>query len=105
MAMILAGPACAGDWRVLSGAEVTQALTGRTLDYKTATQDFRASGKTLYKSAEPSWGNWAVRGDQYCSEWPPADGWACYDVAVSQDGQHLRFIGAGGDVTDGVYRD
>lgn len=88
----------------LSGAEIRAALDGRALIYDSgAVQDFRASGRTLYHSGQDSWGYWAVRGDQYCSMWPPSDLWACYDMA--RKGDVIRFIGAVGDVTDGRYRD
>jgi hypothetical protein len=26
-----------------------------------------------------------VRGNQYCSLWPPAEDWACYDVQLTPD--------------------
>ncbi|MEO1733028.1 MAG: hypothetical protein AAFR45_05280 [Pseudomonadota bacterium] len=77
-------------------------MTNKKLTYESgAWQDFRASGRTLYNAGEDSWGYWGVRGDQYCSMWPPSDLWACYDMARS--GDVIRFIGASGDVTDGRY--
>ena len=91
-------------WETLTGAEIAQALTGRVLDYGAQWQDFRASGRTLYNHAgRDSWGYWAVRGDQYCSMWPPSDLWACYDM--TRRGDMLRFIDANGEVTEAVYRD
>ena len=103
-AVLLAGPVLAEPWRVLSGAEVQVALEGRTLIYENATQDFRASGRTLYVfGGEDSWGYWRVEGDAYCSQWPPSDLWACYEIAVWQD--NVRFVGSGGDSTVGVYAD
>jgi len=90
-------------WTPLSGEEISAALTGRTLQYANAWQDFRASGRTLYNAGEESWGYWHVSGDQYCSMWPPSDLWACYDMA--RQGDHLRFIGTGDDITDAVYAD
>ena len=62
----------------------------------------RASGRTLYNTGRDSWGYWQVRGDQYCSMWPPSDLWACYDMA--RRGDVLRFFGAAGDSTDGTLR-
>lgn len=91
-------------WQAMSGAEITQALMGRTLQYDTAWQDFRASGKTLYNAGRDSWGYWRVEGDQYCSLWPPQDLWACYDM--ERAGDKLRFIGSSADdVTEAAYRD
>ncbi len=92
------------DWVPLTGPEIAEALTGRTLDYENARQDFRASGKTLYTFGErDSWGNWRVQGDQYCSQWPPQDLWACY--GLERQGDALRFVGEGDDLTEGVYVD
>ncbi|SFS07598.1 hypothetical protein [Yoonia litorea] len=99
--LMLAVPAQADGWRVMSGAEITRALTDRTLIYSAATQRFYASGRTLYDAGRESWGYWAVRGDQYCSQWPPSDGWDFYDMAT--DGTQLRFIASDGSTTDGAF--
>ena len=91
-------------WQPMNGAEITAALTGRGLQYDSAWQDFRASGRTLYKAGRDSWGYWRVEGDQYCSSWPPSDLWACYDM--ERVGDRVRFIGsAEDDVTEARYRD
>ncbi|MBW4708498.1 hypothetical protein KX928_11960 [Roseobacter sp. YSTF-M11] len=90
-------------WKPLTGEEIRSALTDRKLQYANASQDFRASGRTLYNAGADSWGNWRVAGDQYCSQWPPSDLWACYDMARA--GDRLRFIGQGDDITDAVYAD
>jgi len=102
---LAAAPAFADGWIPMTGAEITEALTGRTLTWMDTTQDFRASGKTLYiHKGRESWGNWEVRGDQYCSQWPPNSLWACYDM--DRSGERLRFIGSGkDDITDTVYAD
>lgn len=102
VSIVAAGPALA-EWRAMTGAEVTQALTDATLAYAAATQKFYASGRTLYDAGRPSWGYWAVRGDQYCSQWPPSDGWACYAMQRDDEAGALRFVGAGGDVTVGRF--
>ena len=99
--LVLATPLAAEDWVALSGAEIETALTGKKLQYDGAWQDFRASGRTLYNAGRDSWGYWAIRDDQYCSQWPPQALWDCYDVAAKSD--QIRFIGAHNDVTDGVY--
>ena len=102
--LLLTAPSgiAAEEWTQLSGAEIKAALTDAKLQYATATQTFYASGKTLYDAGRPSWGYWRVQGDQYCSQWPPSDLWACYDMAAR--GHELRFIGASGDVTDGTVQ-
>ncbi len=92
------------EWTVLKAEDIVLALTGRVVAYERATQDFRASGKTLYvTNAQQSWGNWRVQGDQYCSQWPPSDLWACYGLA--RQGDRVRFVGEAGDITEGVYAD
>lgn len=89
-------------WTPMNGAQITQALTDRSVQYENAWQQFNASGRTLYNAGRDSWGYWGVRGDQYCSLWPPSDLWACYEMA--QRGDMLRFIGQAGDITDATYR-
>jgi len=109
LAVILAlvsGVAKAQDWQALDGQGVRSALEGRALSYASgATQDFRASGRTLYNAGRDSWGYWRVQGKQYCSQWPPSDLWACYDLLVSHDGASVRFVGSFGDVSDGQYEE
>lgn len=90
-------------WEPMSGAQIETALTGRVLQYTSAHQDFRASGRTRYVAGRERWGYWRVQGDSYCSQWPPSDLWACYTMARS--GDQLRFIGAAGDTTDATYSD
>ncbi len=95
----LAGPLSAEGWQRLDDAGIA-ALAGLTLRYDTGWQRFHASGRTLYNAGQDSWGSWAARGGRYCSQWPPADGWACYDV--ERQGNRIRFVGDSGDVTEGV---
>lgn len=89
-------------WTDLDGGGITSFLTGSLVTYDGARQDFRASGRTLYTTSEEQWGYWGVRGDQYCSMWPPSDLWSCYDVA--RKGDMVRFIGGSGDTTDGTVQ-
>lgn len=96
-----ATPALTENFEPLTAAQITESLTDRKLQYENAWQDFRASGRTLYNAGRDSWGYWAVRGDQYCSSWPPGDQWNCYNMARS--GDTLRFIAPDGSYTDGVY--
>ena len=95
----LAGPAMAQDWTVLDDAGITAALTGARVTYDGSWQDFYASGRTLYNAGRDSWGYWEARGGRYCSQWPPADGWACYDVERADT--LVRFTGDSGDITEG----
>ncbi|CAD0185226.1 hypothetical protein RUESEDTHA_02112 [Ruegeria sp. THAF57] len=96
------GILAAEEFRALTGDEILEALTGHKLGYgKGIWQTFDASGVTNYFSGGPSAGRWAVRGDQYCSVWPPSELWACYDVRRS--GQVIRFVDSNGELTDGTY--
>ncbi|NSY36821.1 hypothetical protein [Leisingera sp. ANG59] len=95
-------PVWGGEWRSLSGEEVQAALEGQRLVYGSgAWQEFNASGRTLYNAGHDSWGYWGVRDGKYCSTWPPSDLWASY--ALESDGEALRFVGEGGDITTGRY--
>lgn len=99
----LAAPATAEDWIALTGPEITRALTSRVLGYPDGTlQDFHAGGRTIVGSDE---GRWTVTGDRYCSVWPPAEDWACYDVARRVRGLDIRFSGDDGSVRQGRYVD
>ncbi|APX10642.1 hypothetical protein [Tateyamaria omphalii] len=101
---VLAGPVAADGWKPMSGEEIRVALTGRVLAYPDTTQDFRASGRTLYiHKGRESWGYWRVEDGRYCSQWPPNDMWACY--GMDRNGDALRFVGQSGDITEAGYAD
>lgn len=85
----------------MDGAKIQTALEDRTLYYEGAEQEFYSSGQTSYTAGRPSLGSWAVRGDRYCSQWPPNDQWECYDMEAA-DGA-VRFLDAYGNVTEGRY--
>ncbi len=97
--VLWARPASAQEWQRLDTEAITSALSDARVTYEGAWQDFRASGRTLYNAGRDSWGRWEARGDRYCSQWPPAAGWACYDV--DRAGDLIRFTGDSGDVTEG----
>ena len=101
---VLAGATAANAEPKPEDGRVLDALMGKKLDYGDGVwQDFRASMKTLYYSGRPSWGYWAVRDGQYCSQWPPSSLWACYDIELTEGG--VSFVGEKGDVTTGSYTD
>ncbi|GGX48298.1 hypothetical protein GCM10007385_15190 [Tateyamaria omphalii] len=101
---LLGGPVAAQDWMPMSGEQIRDALTGRVLAYPDTSQDFRASGRTLYIfRGRESWGYWRIEDDRYCSQWPPNDMWACY--TMDGKGDRLRFVGQGGDITEASYAD
>jgi len=90
------------DWNPLSGAEITAALTDRTLVYEDgAKQEFHADGGTVYVKDSPSRGHWAVRAEEYCSVWPPSDRWDSY--GLEGEGEAMRFVAKDGSFTAGTY--
>ena len=99
------GGANAEPWTRLDGEALTALLSERILDYDAAWQRFHASGRTLYNARSESWGYWRAEGDRYCSQWPPRAEWACYSMEVSSDGASVRFLGDGGDVSIGRFRE
>ncbi|MEL6463332.1 MAG: hypothetical protein AAFQ58_00055 [Pseudomonadota bacterium] len=101
---LFASPLTAEEWHPMTGDDIRAALTGRTLAYPDTTQDFRESGRTLYiHKGRESWGYWRVEDDQYCSQWPPNDLWACY--GMDRKGDMLRFVGERDDITEATYAD
>ena len=98
--LVGAQQANAQDWVTLSGADIEAALTDQTYEYDGAVQTFYASGRTLYNAGHDSWGYWAARGNQYCSQWPPGELWDCYDMETSGDGL-IRFVARDGSSTIG----
>ncbi len=84
--------------RKLSGDEINSLLPTIAAIGETTRQTFSARGATTYTDrGRDSYGTWVARGDQYCSQWPPANGWACYDVFV--DGASLIWVGDTGNRT------
>lgn len=72
--LVWPGIPAADTFRPLTGAQILDALSGRTLAYDNgATQVFEPSMATQYFSGRPSSGRRAVRDDRYCSIWPPSD--------------------------------
>ena len=97
---MMAGPAWAEDAK-LEGAAITAALAGKSVVYDDGTkQVFKAAGQTIFDNGRQSLGQWAVRGDQYCSVWPPSDVWACYDVTSGAAGA-VGFVAADGSTSVG----
>ena len=64
-------------------------------------QFFNKNGETPYVDAKGSktYGQWLVRGDKYCSLWPPSDHSSCYGVEreTRADGSVIiTFVSGGG---------
>jgi hypothetical protein len=95
-----------------NGEAAKAALTGATafetgVSYRPWRQYFAPDGSTIYfgKDGPSSQGSWDMRGDQYCSVWPPATQWVCYSVIVSKDAQGrtvITWIGADGERSAGT---
>jgi hypothetical protein len=64
-------------------------------------QSFAKNGETIYidASGAKTIGEWLVRGDTYCSLWPPSDRWVCYPMesGTAADGRRtVTWISGGG---------
>ena len=67
----------------MKGADILATLKGAHVEGSDWSQSFDDGGATLYvKGSNQSQGRWDVRGDQYCSLWPPSDVWACYAMTI-----------------------
>src|SRR4051812_26624292 len=97
--MALALPAAA-DEVPMNGPAILKTLTGAHVEGSNWSQNFEAGGATVYTGADgkQSSGRWDVRGDEYCSQWPPSDVWACYAMAAdtTADGITIIWINADG---------
>jgi hypothetical protein len=83
----------------LSGAEMQTILNDKILYGKDTEQIFQKFGVTFYSAGgNQSQGNWKIDGEKYCSQWPPNQAWACYDIM--QDGNKITFISKDGDRTE-----
>jgi hypothetical protein len=102
-ASIFACPAFAGE--KMTGAAAEALLNDSTAWYlplgpNSARQYFNRNGETPYIDAggQKTFGQWMMRGDQYCSVWPPSDHYSCYDVekGISPDGlPTITFVSGG----------
>ena len=96
--LLIASGASAAELK-LSGAEIQAILNDKILYAKDIEQIFQKSGVTFYASGgNQSQGNWKIEGDKYCSQWPPNQSWACYDI--TQDGNKIAFIAKDGKRTE-----
>jgi hypothetical protein len=62
-------------------------------------QDFEKGGRTFYRAeGDPlSEGRWRIKGDRFCSQWPPSRAWTCYSILA--DGDAIAFVpDDGGDI-------
>ncbi len=90
----------------LTGAEVEATLNDMTAYYlpfsaTSARQYFNRNGETIYIDAAgaKTTGAWLVRGDSYCSVWPPSEHYVCYPLekGTGADGRvTYTFVSGGG---------
>ena len=80
----------------LSGPEIATNLTDVSLYAGTTVEQiFQKGGQTVYiENGGASQGLWKVQADQYCSQWPPSQGWSCFEVL--QDGDQITFVSKAG---------
>ncbi|MFQ5564753.1 MAG: hypothetical protein ACE5EU_00100 [Paracoccaceae bacterium] len=99
-------PAWASEERPLSGAGIARLLTDAEVIGEGTRQTFYASGRTRYNDGRESWGYWRVDGDRYCSQWPPQEGWVCYDMRSWEEGGRvwIAWIGDSGARFEGYLR-
>ena len=103
LALILFAAPLSAEERKLNNAEIDALLPTIVSLGENTRQTFSARGATTYTDrGRDSYGTWAARGDRYCSQWPPANGWACYDVLV--DGETLFWVGDSGHRTINVMK-
>jgi hypothetical protein len=83
----------------LTSVQMQMILSDKILYGKDAEQIFQKSGVTFYSAGgSQSQGNWKIDGEKYCSQWPPNEAWACYDI--TQDGNKITFISKDGNRTE-----
>jgi hypothetical protein len=90
----------------LKGADVEATLNNTTAYYlplstTSARQFFNKNGETIYidNLGAKTYGAWLVRGDGYCSVWPPSEHYVCYPLekATGADGKvTYTFVSGGG---------
>ena len=80
----------------LNGAEIQTTINDKILYARDAEQIFQKSGVAFYSAGgNQSQGNWKIEGDKYCSQWPPNQAWACYDIM--RDGNMITFVSKDGN--------
>lgn len=101
-ALMALGGAARADEHVLAGSAILETLRGATVSGDGWSQSFPDGGATTYdRGGQVSNGRWDVRGDQYCSLWPPSDVWACYAMTIDEAGRTVTWIAADGSRTTG----
>ncbi len=105
-AFLLIGVFAAHAGEKLTGAQIEIVLSDSTawylpLEATSARQYFHKNGETPYVDAkgEKTYGEWMVKGDQYCSIWPPSEHQTCFDMekgALPDGTPTFTFVSGGG---------
>jgi hypothetical protein len=90
----------------LTGPQIEAILNDSTawylpLEAMSARQYFNKNGETPYVDAagEKTYGTWTIKGDKYCSIWPPSERQVCFEMekGVLADGTvTFTFVSGGG---------
>lgn len=103
---IAAAGVATANGETLTREAIEPALNDVTIWYEplspaSARQYFNRNGETPYidESGAKTFGRWLVRGDQYCSQWPPSDRYVCYGVEriTDSEGHTVITFLSGGD--------
>ena len=113
LCVVLTVPAATASDRPLKGPEIDALIKGNTVTGKTGKggwkQFFAANGETSYSSRgeTPSYGSWEVRGDKFCSQWPPEQHWSCSTVTgdLNAAPKTITWISGGGKTFPGEVQD
>ena len=101
LALAAAWPGPVLAWDRLDDAGITAALSGRVVVFDAWTrQVFHGDGRTEYLTERYAVGAWKAADGRYCSLWPPAADWTCYDL--DREGARLRFTPDGGAASIGT---
>lgn len=94
----------------LDGPAIESVLSGNTVKGTRPNgtpwmQYFDKTGRTQYREAGAmiQTGLWEVRGNKFCSKWPPSDLWSCYQIQgdLVQAPVILKWLFSDGDEWDG----
>ena len=108
---VACSPAICGE--AVIGADIEAMLNDTTVWYlplglSSARQFFDHNGDTPYidVGGSKTSGRWLVRGDQYCSQWPPSDQYRCYGVekTTATDGMSTITFVSGSSRYEGVLK-
>jgi hypothetical protein len=101
LVMMVAGlpaAALAQEERLLNGAEILESLADHKVIGEKFEQSFgnpsghESASTSYWEGNNGSFGRWRVEGNEYCSQWPPAEFWVCYKVAITNHGDGQKQI-------------